>query len=284
MAAASLSIGRCSMATILTLAFCSNSFGADPTALLEQIYNMGDYGAAAKLAGEQTAENPKNVLAHFYLANCLVKLGRHAEAKTEYQRCMVLGRGTHVETSAKQALYSLALESKNSGKPSAPSQTPTDLLDNRINKQIDARRKNLLERAAQEKKVAMDRFDLEVKRIQSENKTEADEVLKARTQAAFEKYSAEANAIEERYRKQADQLLKASQDLSARSKDENASSKLVPTGSNIYLQNYENLQDDTAAAGLPSENPLHAVPAKLSNSNAKQGAGHATKANQKVSR
>lgn len=272
------------MATILALVFSSNSFGADPSTLLEQIYKMGDYGAAAKLAGEQTAENPNNVLAHFYLANCMVKLGRNAEAKTEYQRCIVLGHGTHVETSAKQALYSLARESNYSGKSSAPPQTPTDTLDNRINKQIDARRRNLLERAAQEKKVAMDRFDTEVKRIQSENKAEADEVLKARTQTAFEKYSAEANAIEERYRQQADQLLKTSQDLSARSKDENAPSKLVPTGSNIYLQNYENLQDDAAAAGLPSENPLHAIPAKLGHNSAKPGAGQTPKTNKKVPR
>lgn len=228
---------------------------SDSATLLEQVYKMGDFGAAAQLAGEITAVEPNNLSAHFYLANSLVKLGRLNEAAVEYKRCLVLGKGTYAETTARQALQ--ALQPRAAGQKTATTNQPTTL-----NNEVERKRKSLLEAEARDKKIALERFDQEVRRIQQDAKSLGIDG-KARTQAAFERYSAEENAIEQRYRREADEMLKTGRAMAERSRDEHASIRPVSSGSSYHVQNYEVLGDESQAVGIPSENPLTATPAKL---------------------
>lgn len=228
---------------------------AAPATLLEQVYNMGDFGAAAQLAGEITAAEPNNLSAHFYLANSLVKLGRLNEAAKEYRRCLVLGKGTYAETTARQALQ--ALQPQAAGQKTTTANQPTTL-----NNEVERKRKSLLEAEARDKKVALERFDQEVRRIQQDAKSLGIDG-KAPTQAAFERYSAEENAIEQRYRREADEMLKTGRAMADRSRDDHASIRPVSSGSSYHVQNYEVLGDESQAVSIPSENPLTATPAKL---------------------
>jgi len=234
--------------------------------LLKQVYDAGDYAACVNLAQEKIKERPKDPLAHYYFANSLLKLGRKEEAREEYKRCLLFGRGTSIEAFSREALSRDALKSLSP----IPQAGNDSAFQSKLSGATERKRKVLSEAAEREKKLARDLFDQEVKNIEKDNK-DLEEVIKAKTQAAFEKYSARENAIELRYRQLSDQLLKSSQAISQMGKSQQGSSRLMPQGSGMYVQNYENMGDESEAVRIPSENPLTATTRKLDESKRKKG-------------
>jgi len=265
------------VAISLALSSWTNSALAEESAnLLEFAYKANDYSAAANLAREQLKENPKNALAHYYLANSLFKLKQYGEAVEEYKQCIVLGKGSQIESNARQGLKSCSQFSLASDRPSAVLTTPPVMAASRSNEEValssfkekvrletEQKRHDLLEACKKEKKMAQERFDQTVKHIRSENRGDSEETIKSTIQSAFEKYSSEESQITERYQKQVDQLLKSSTVMADPKRNQQGSSRLVPGSSGIYVQSFENLGDEDEAVNIPSENPMKATAGKL---------------------
>ena len=217
--------------------------------MLKQVYDAGDYHVAAKMAAEMVAAQPQNALAHYYLASALAKLGKTAEARQEYSKCVTLGRGTAIAANAAQALAG------STASAAGAAALPGGAL-------AAKQRKQLLEQEKSEKERARRRFDDKVTQIQRECKlpdgTNNDSTLKARTKAAFEELSREEAAITQNFQKRADALFST-----AKNQDEGTGSRIVPQGSNMYVQNFENLGDESQAVSIPTENPLEAKALRL---------------------
>ena len=228
---------------------------------LKQIYDAGDYQVVEKMAAEVIAGEPQNALAHYYLASALAKLGKTSEARAEYTKCLGLGRGTMV---AKNAAVALGMSSPGDTRGSGG-------FDSAQTEQVKVARKHLIDQEDGEKQRARRHFDEKVKEYQKESQAHSgaawDGALKSRTQAAFEQLSQEEAAITERYQKRADALFKPQAETA-----NGSSTRTVPQGSNMYVQNFENLGDESQAATIPAENPLTAKAYRLGESGAKKHA------------
>jgi tetratricopeptide (TPR) repeat protein len=223
---------------------------------LRHIYESGDYLVAAKLSQELLATRPQDALIHYYLASSLAKLGRTAEARAEYNKCLTLGRGTAVAQNAAMALQMTAGGAAASARgSSAGAEAP-------LSEQSKRARAHLLMQEDSEKQVARRHFDEKVREYQREtqgrNDPGFDAAVKQKTQQAFEQLSAEEAAITERYQKRADALFKPQPESATGS-----GTHVVQQGSNMYVQNFENLGDESQAATIPSENPLTAKAYRL---------------------
>lgn len=267
------------LSVAISLAVCglTNSALAEGSAnLLEFAYKANDYSAVANLAREQLKENPRNALAHYYLANSLFKLKQYGEAVEEYKQCIVLGKGSQIESNARQALKSCSQFALSPERPSSlPSAPPAKAasrsseevalssFQEKVRLETEQKRNELLESCNKEKKMAQERFDQTVKHIRSENHGDSEEAIKSTIQSAFEKYSIEESQITGRYQKQVDQLLKSSTVMADPKRNKQGSSRLVPGSSGIYVQSFENLGDEDEAVNIPSENPMKATAGKL---------------------
>src|SRR5271154_3881043 len=67
---------------------CSPSFAQDVFAQGKQSYQNKDLASAEKYFSAEIVLHPKNVLAHYYLANTLLLSGQAEVAAKEYEQCI----------------------------------------------------------------------------------------------------------------------------------------------------------------------------------------------------
>ncbi len=222
---------------------------------LKNAYDHGDYAIVVRLGREITQAHPTNALAHYYIGNALVGLSRPSEAAVEYQKCIDINKNDAIGVNSAQAINTLRR---------GPAPLPTVMPERTIvtkppvrqpvvkepvtQTQIDLKR--LRDVATHEERLASERYDQEVSQIQRQRNL-SDEALKVKTREAFQKYQAEQVEIEVRYKNKA-------LDLSKRGfagADETKGNRMVPQGSNAYVQNFENLGGDSDDISIPFENP-----------------------------
>lgn len=90
-------------------------------ASLESAYRAGDYQYAIYEAKNIIKKDPKNLIAHYYLANIYSRQGDYKQSFTHYAFCAEFGKGTKVGIYAETALKEM--ESKRASTQSAPGQT-----------------------------------------------------------------------------------------------------------------------------------------------------------------
>src|SRR5579872_5570426 len=69
-----------------------------------QAYNSGKLPLAMVFFSESVGLNPSNAYTHYYLANTLLRMGRHVQAIEEYQRCLQIDPGGKIGQYADAAL------------------------------------------------------------------------------------------------------------------------------------------------------------------------------------
>ncbi|MBP7863525.1 tetratricopeptide repeat protein [bacterium] len=246
--------------TQIILLFCSTShaLAVDSTAAIRRAYDAADYEIAVKLGHEALKSSPNNLLIHYYLAVSLAQLKRSDEALLEFQKCNSLAPDSEIGLKALEAMQKL--QQYSSQKKSISVQKPLKFAhENKLDQ---------LQRSAEsEKQNVSNRFDQEVKRIQ-ENSGLSDYEIQKKTREAFKKMQAEHSSIDERYQRSANALSKNHSNNSSSNVQENGNSRLIPHGSNTYVQNYENLSESDDY-DVPTENPLKAQAKQMKTTGAK---------------
>src|SRR5581483_11850290 len=69
-----------------------------------QEYRRGDYASAARTFRQAAQADPNNDLAHYHLANSLLKTGNRSEAMKEYQRAYALSGSNEMTANCKRVL------------------------------------------------------------------------------------------------------------------------------------------------------------------------------------
>ncbi len=244
-------------------------FAADAMQPLKSAYEQGDYAIVVRLGREITQVHPANALAHYYIGNALVGLSRPGEAAVEYQKCIDINRNDAIGINSAQAILTLRR-----GPAPRPIVMPEKIIVTKpvvrqtvINEpvtqtQIDLKR--LRDVAAREDKLASERYDQEVSQIQRQTSL-SDEESKVKTREAFQKFQAEQAKIEGRYKDTAADLHKRGLSTAGETK----TNRMVPHGSNAYVQNFENLGGESDDISIPFENPTLAKAKSLSVSRSK---------------
>lgn len=107
----------------LTPALTLTTFLPAEAASLESAYKAGDYQYAIYEANNIIKKDPKNLIAHYYLANIYSRQGDYKQALTHYAFCAEFGKGTKVGIYAETALKEM--ESKRLQSQPASSQGAT---------------------------------------------------------------------------------------------------------------------------------------------------------------
>lgn len=237
---------------IIIICSTDHAQAVDSAVAVRRAYDAADYEIAVKLARESLKSSPNNLLVHYYLAVSLAQLGKTDEAILEFQKCKSLAPDSEIGLKALESIKTL--QHKPTQEKSIPSQKP---LKSAHQGKLD----HLHRTAESERQSASNRFDQEVKRIQ-ENAGLSDFEIHKKTREAFKKMQAELLSIDERYQKMANSLSKNSLTNLSSSNETNGNSRLIPHGSNMYVQNYENLSDSDDY-DVPTENPLKAKAQQL---------------------
>lgn len=215
-------------------------------------YKRGDYSQAATKGEKLLSKSPKDLRLRYYLADCLIKLGKKDAALEHYQYCAsqnnsVIGRY------ASEAIRRL--------KADDPEITDRAAFEKRLGEKTTGARERLLEQAEEEKKKAAENFDRKMKAITANKGLSPDEQERLMKQA-YSELNKQEEEITGRYQKQADALL-ARKDRLLKQTSSTGSTRVVPKSSSMNVQSYENLGDQSEAAEIPLERPLDARPLEL---------------------
>lgn len=240
-------------------------------ALLSRVYQAGDIDALESLAYEKATGNPADPVAHFYLGLAYYKQKKFTPASHEFKEVLRLSNSNEEKIRARQYISAIATESAaarpDNAAPTVKTPTPSPPLDAARQERI-----KLLQEAAKEKKrIATERFSLEIKDLKARQKrdgqsSEQDAAIEKQTNEAFERFSKNENEIDKELARQISEL-----NQNARNKTTNnqGDTRILPKGSGIYLKNYEHLGDDSQAVHLPTENAMSAKSKSLKESKKK---------------
>lgn len=268
-------------------------------ASLESAYKAGDYPYAIYEANNIIKKDPKNLVAHYYLANIYSRQGDYKQALTHYAFCAEFGKGTKVGIYAETALKEM--ESKRLQNQPASTQNalnPSALSQNKNPQSVDQIKIDLLKQGSQEIEARRQKLQTELDALKVISDRESlkflPEPLRAQykdTPASYFTNLGDNPAVEQfletrkRYQLQMDTLkAKAEQDIARINRQyldkldyiDQKAQLSAPGGvraggggpvsrirRNSPVQDYVNYGTEQEVDSIPVEPPLTATPQKL---------------------
>jgi tetratricopeptide (TPR) repeat protein len=264
----------------------------------QHYYGAGEIATAKQYLQKELAVHPKNAIAHYYLANSLLKSGQNNEAIKEYQSCISIDPQCPSAQYSRLALNSLLGKSASPGQERSPN--PVRDSAQKVSNQTNEREQEALSECNARIKDVRSEAERKISQLENEKLQRIEDngqpvVLRrvlygGRLGAPFTTYDpAEANEqirqdydaqisrirqdadkrIEEitlQYKKKAAALEDSAITLDKSYLGSHAEAKvnLVPAGTNMYTRNYQTSDDASGQpvpmlAAPPKSLPRHAV-------------------------
>ncbi len=125
----------------------SNAFAATASSELQQgvaSYNASDHARAVSFLHAHLAKNQNDAVAHYYLANSLLKLGQQEKAMEEYRKAYELSKDKTLRQYCVQAIQKATVAQKQDAAPHTLSKEESDVAKSleRIKRQSELARDN----------------------------------------------------------------------------------------------------------------------------------------------
>lgn len=151
----------------------SNAFAATASSELQQgiaSYNASDHPRAVSLFHTHLAKNQNDAVAHYYLANSLLKLGQQEKALEEYRKAYELSKDPTLRQYCLQAIQKATVAPKQDAAPHQLSKEESDVAKSleRIKRQSELARDNKIRNGDADAKDKLNRGTHDVRELEYE--------------------------------------------------------------------------------------------------------------------
>lgn len=151
----------------------SGAFAATASTELQQgiaSYNASDHSKAVSLLHMHLAKNQNDAVAHYYLANSLLKLGQQEKAMVEYRKAYEASKDPTLRQYCVQALQKAAVEQKVGSTPRPLTKEESDVAKSleRIKRQSELAKDNKIQNGDSDAKDKVNRGKHDVRELEAE--------------------------------------------------------------------------------------------------------------------
>ncbi|MBS1956255.1 MAG: hypothetical protein JST89_18865 [Cyanobacteria bacterium SZAS-4] len=164
------------LSALYSTAFAARAFAATASTELQQgiaSYNASDHPRAVSLLHMHLSKNQNDAVAHYYLANSLLKLGQQDKANVEYRKAYELSKDPTLRQYCVQALQKAAAGQKVAAEQSEPRELTKEESDvakslERIKRQSETAKDNKIRNGAADAKDKLVRGNHDVRQLEAE--------------------------------------------------------------------------------------------------------------------
>jgi tetratricopeptide (TPR) repeat protein len=231
--------------------------GADQlTGKLIKAYNAGQYQSAEQLGERVVARHPTDYSARYYLANTYVLLHKNEQAIGQYRICLNSGTPGQLKQYSSTALERLLKQKEQALMAASQGEQPKD-------REIKEFKKKLHQETQQEQQRLRREWNQALEHVDDNYGFRRRGGMDFRRRS-MDNYQDERYRINDTYSRRMAELAEHEESMLSQANCGTGKIRLAPSLSSYKVKNYINYGDESEAADIPVDNPLHAQARSLS--------------------